>query len=265
MPMFPYVPTPSLTLGPLTISAFSVLAGMAIVVGFRIAVRRARAVGLEPEAASSIVAWTIALGLVSAHLGDVIAYYPGKLRTDPLELFRVWGGMSSFGGIAGGLVGGYVVMKRRRLSGADMARLVDCVAFAFPFAWLFGRAGCALAHDHLGIRSASWLAVQFPDGARFDLGLLELLYTIPIAIAFALLARQPRPTGFYVGLFFVLYSPVRFALDVLRANDARYFGWTPGQFMSVATAIAGAVLVTAVWRRRAPPSDGELVPDPGES
>src|SRR5437764_737218 len=126
------------------------------------------------------------------------------------------------------------VYHRRMFPYVPEPAVFDIMAFVFPFAWIFGRLGCALAHDHIGIPSDSFLAVRFPDGPRFDLGLLELLATIAIATIFAGLDRRRRPTGLYLALFFALYGPVRFALDALRTGDERYLGWTPGQFASVA-------------------------------
>jgi phosphatidylglycerol:prolipoprotein diacylglycerol transferase len=159
--------------------------------------------------------------------------------------------MSSFGGMRGGVAGSVVVMRRRGMSADAVWRFVDLVAFAFPFAWLFGRAGCALRHDHIGIASEHWLAVSFPGGARFDLGLLELLATLPIAGLFAVLGRRDRPAPFYTGLFFVLYGPLRFGLDALRVGDARYLGWTPAQALCVAAALAGAGLLLRARQRSA--------------
>ena len=136
------------------------------------------------------------------------------------------------------------------LSRAEIFRFFDAVAYAFPFAWIFGRLGCSFAHDHLGVESASWLAVDFPGGPRFDLGLLELAYTLPLAILFHLLGRRPRATGLYLALFFVLYGPVRFLLDTLRATDVRYGGWTPGQYGSLLATLLGLWMLRAVMRTR---------------
>lgn len=251
--MVPYVPEPVLTLGPVSISAYAILVCIAIVVGMELVVRRAPRCGITRESASSLVGWTILWGFVGAHVFEVLAYQPQLLREDPLEILRIWTRWSSFGGIVTGIVAALVVMRRRGMSSLERLRFLDLVAFAFPFAWLFGRAGCALRHDHLGVGSVHWLAVSFPDGARFDLGLLELLYTLPVAALFAWLGRRERPAGFFVGLFFVLYGPMRFFLDTLRTGDARYLGWTPAQYLCLLTTLGGSALLVAALRRRTEP------------
>jgi phosphatidylglycerol:prolipoprotein diacylglycerol transferase len=225
--------------------------GAAIITQFQIVMRRAPRFGIERKTASTLLGWAIFLGIVSAHVFDIVAYYPERLRQDPLALLRIWDGVSSFGGMLGGLLGLWLVMRRKRMSAADMLRFVDCLIFALPFTLAIGRLGCALLHDHIGISSTHPLAVAFPDGPRFDLGLLEFLYVSAIAAMFAVLGRRRWPDGFFIGLFFAAYGPVRFALDALRVSEARYFGWTPGQYLALLAAALGIWTLLLVLRRPA--------------
>ncbi len=250
--MFPYIPHPVLDLGFYRLEAFSALVVVAVVVQFQITIRRSPRFGIDRRTASSLVGWAIVLGLVGAHVFDVVAYTPEKLVEDPLILFAVWDSLSSFGGMLGGLLGIYLVMRAKHMRPVEMLRFFDILIFALPFTLAIGRLGCALQHDHLGVASGHWLAVQFPDGARFDLGLLEFLYVSGVAAAFAVLGRKPRPDGFYIGLFFALYGPVRFAMDSLRILEARYAGWTPGQYLSIAATLVGLGILGFVFTRRAP-------------
>jgi phosphatidylglycerol:prolipoprotein diacylglycerol transferase len=176
-------------------------------------------------------------GFIGGHVLDTLFYYPGQILSDPLSLLRLWDGLSSFGGFTGGLVG---VLLWRRHTGQRILPYADAVLSSFPAAWMFGRAGCSVAHDHPGIRSDLWFAVRYPGGGRLDLGFLEFCYTILIVIAFALLRRKPRPTGFFIAAVCIAYAPVRFLLDFLRvrtgaglsfgAIDPRYAGLTPAQW-----------------------------------
>jgi phosphatidylglycerol:prolipoprotein diacylglycerol transferase len=249
--VLPYIEYPALAFGSYRLGAFPVLVGAAIVTQFQIVMRRAPQVGIDRRTASTLLGWAIFLGIVGAHVFDVLAYTPERMRANPLELFRIWGGISSFGGMLGGLLGLYLVMRRKQMSRHDMLRFVDCLIFALPFTLAIGRLGCALLHDHVGVSSAHWLAVAFPDGPRFDLGLLEFFYVSLIAALFAGLSRRRWPDGFYIGLFFAAYGPVRFALDSLRVSEARYLGWTPGQYLSLVAAGIGVWTLFTVLRPRA--------------
>jgi len=258
--VFPYVEQPVFALGRFQIAAFQILVCVAVVVGHEVVVRRARRRGFDSDLASSLVAWTIFFGFVGSHLFDVLFYEPSELRQNPVVLLQLWGSMSSFGGLLGGLAGGWWICRRKGLSGRELLAFLDLLGFAFPFAWIFGRAGCALAHDHRGVATTSWLAVRFPDGPHFDLGLLELLYTIALAALFLLLDRRPRPTGFFLGLFFALYGPVRFGLDTLRTGDERYLGWTPGQYAALGAALLGMCLLYWVYQQGRPEPEAASPP-----
>ena len=115
-----------------------------------------------------------------------------------------------------------------------------------------GRAGCAWVHDHPGIRSTVWLAVRYPGGQRFDLGLLEMLFLALLAVCFLLLARKPRAPGFFAGWTFVIYGSFRVGLDQLHANPPRRMGITPDEVFGILLAGLGLLTLTcaAATRRR---------------
>lgn len=209
--MLPYFEQPSYTVGPFTIYGYGILTFAAILTGWRLAVRRAGQVGLDAKTASRLCRLMALAGFAGAWMARTQIYAPGTRF-----------GFSSFGGLALGLAAAWVYLRRS----GETLRYLDAVAFAFPIAWMIGRAGCFLAHDHPGIRSESWLAVRFPGGPRFDLGLIEALYMLPVAGLFVLLGRRTRPPGFFAGMFLALYGPFRMALDRLHESPSadRWFG-----------------------------------------
>src|SRR5690606_19181138 len=85
----------------------------------------------------------------------------------------------------------------------------------------------------------------------------EVLWSLGAIGVFLLLARKRRPAGFYAALLPILYTPVRFFLDYLRAEpaeggDVRYMGFTPGQYASLAMLLFGFWLMWWVHRHPAP-------------
>jgi phosphatidylglycerol---prolipoprotein diacylglyceryl transferase len=246
--VIPYLEEPSVRVFGQLVTAFQVMVFAAVIAGYEMVVRRSARLGWDRELVMSLLLWTLFLGFAGSHIFDTLLYEREALRRNPLVLLELWGTMSSYGGLLGGIAGALWAMRRRRLSPRQMFAFMDIVAFAFPFAWIFGRLGCALAHDHIGIETQSFLAVRFPSGPRYDLGLLELIDTVFICALFLWLDRRQRPTGFYVALFFALYAPVRFALDALRIGDTRYAGWTPGQYLSLLAAAGGFWLLHFVSR-----------------
>jgi phosphatidylglycerol:prolipoprotein diacylglycerol transferase len=278
-PLVPYVQLPELVLVPanlfgnglppsdFSIKPFGTLVAIGVYVGAWLATRYARRIGLDERRMASFIVWVVATGFVVSHVLDVVFYYPERLLRDPLSVLRLWDGLSSYGGFVGAILGALIWRWRKRLNVLPYA---EAVASAFPVAWVFGRAGCSVAHDHPGLRSDAWLAVRYPDGGRFDLGLLEMLLTVPLAAAFLLLRKRPRPIGFFVSVMSVAYAPTRLALDFLRsyepvygsgvvaAIDPRYGPFTPAQWASVALLVFGAVLFVRVHSRPSPARDLSL-------
>lgn len=247
--MIPYVEEPVLRVGSAGIPAFHFLTTAAAIVGFEIVVRRAPRYGIDRATAATAAAWTLFLGFFLSHVFAEAAYHPERVRENPLLLLVFWGSMSSLGGMLGGVFGGALVMWRKTMSLRHVWAYVDLLCFAAPFGWIFGRAGCALAHDHPGIPSTHFLAVAFPDGPRFDLGLLELFLHVALASAFTLLSRRTLPVGFFTGLYWTIYGPVRFGLDFLRVGETLYCGLTPAQLACAGAGLAGVSILAGLSRR----------------
>lgn len=203
--------------------------------------------------------WTVACGLLAAHLGDLVLYRPQELAHDPAAALLGFGsGLSAIAGIAGGAT---ALLLFARSTGGSRLASVDLIVECAVVGWIPGRLGCSLVHDHPGAPSSFALAVAFPDGPRHDLGLYELAFTVlvlaPALVALDRLGARPGRRAAVVAL---LYGAARFALDFLRASDLpgsdpRYAGLTPAQYGSVLLVAIGSWLlardaVSAGARRR---------------
>jgi phosphatidylglycerol:prolipoprotein diacylglycerol transferase len=192
-------------------------------------------------------------------------YSPATLRSlfeSPGAVGTLKLGWSMYGGVLGGLIGAWLWKWR---TGGSILQVGDAFAFAAPFGWCIGRIGCFLVHDHPG--RVSWFPLAVADfqlGAppwppRHDLGLYEALALGSISVLFLVLARRPRPAGFYSCCLGLLYTPTRFFLDFLRAShheggDIRYAGLTPSQYVSVALLLVTLWVMRSVKANSASPS-----------
>jgi phosphatidylglycerol---prolipoprotein diacylglyceryl transferase len=281
-PMFPYFPQPEYHLfGPVTIHAFGAIVALAVIVGWRMVLARARRKGLDPERFEDLLLYVILSGFVVAHLYSVLAYFPREAMEDPLLLLKFWENISSFGGFAGGLLGIWLFFrfKARDLDASARLRHIDVIAYVFPFAWAIGRLACSVAHDHpgtvttfpLGIslrspEAQAYIAFFYREAGRLaelpppavlsrmafhDLGWYEFLYMSCLMVpAFLVLDRKSRPPGFFLIAFLLLYVPVRFFLDFLRIGDARYLGLTPAQYAGIAIFLAAVYFPVRLARRK---------------
>jgi len=266
----PFFQLGSLDVG-IPIQAFGVIVAAGVLIGASLMRRYSEWHGVSDEHIRGLTGWITVTGFLGAHIFDVVAYQWDKFMKDPILMLKVWDGISSYGGFLGGAMGFalYVWWKRRpvRLM-ADMAIVGLLPAFSI------GRIGCTVVSDHVGgaVDPSKWyaaLAMDYPrtlnmeavqqmvaEAGRtgnilvdyvtqrfipiklWNLGLIELLYLIPVNLLILWLAfrstKRP-PAGLIVVLTGVLYAPVRFFLDYLRPenSDPRHLGLTFAQWASI--------------------------------
>ena len=142
--------------------------------------RRAEKVGIHPRLFSEMVIWMYVVAFFLAHVVSVVFYFPERLKNNPLELLMIWRGISSYGGFLGAVLAVVIFARMRNM---PLWPTVDSVCFGLVHGWIFGRAGCSLAHDHPGNCTNFFLGIKYPDvatacpgyTARHDLGFYEFL------------------------------------------------------------------------------------------
>jgi phosphatidylglycerol---prolipoprotein diacylglyceryl transferase len=253
-------------LGFIEIHGFGIMVALGLWIGTNMAMDKAKRDGLNPDIINRVVTWMIVGIFVGGHLGHVFLYEPFKLfggmhdgiqyEPDPLYLLKVWDGLSSFGGffITSLLCILFFRLENKKVQIQNRAardaqeplqypvrtmHYGDCVIYGFPMAFGLGRVGCFLAHDHPGLESDFFLAVQGVCSNHFsniayschDLGLYEAIWALTlIPIVRWLDKSKPRFQGFFLAIIPMYYAPVRFSLDFLRTVDTRYYGLTPAQY-----------------------------------
>lgn len=282
--MIPYIHIDDVQLGPLALHPFGILVAIGVVLGTSLAKRRAHWLGLDANSLMSFVTWMLVGGFVGGHVLDEIFYHPSEVVQAPWSLLYLWAGLSSFGGFIGSLtgvllwkfydakpvmnLGNWFTLMRpvRRPVPLPILPFCDTILAVFPIAWTFGRLGCTVVHDHPGLQTSAsmplsvaygpgpvhsygFFELRYGNTPRFDLGLLEMLFSLLISCAFALTWKKQLPIGAYVAAAPLIYAPVRFAMDYLRLEDAeggdlRYGNLTPAQWACVALFGLGVVLLT---------------------
>lgn len=277
--MIPYFEWRVIQLGPLTLQVWGLFAAIGVIFGAWFAMNQARKRGLDAAKFERLVFSVIVWAFVGARVFHILFYAPGYYFQNPAEILKVWhGGLSSFGGFIGAALAffsnfpplgkrGHPPSLKLRLTSGEFLPLLptaDSLASALPLGLGCGRIGCFLIHDHpgtLAYGAGKWLAVNYPDGPRYDLGLFLGIFDFLLFGAFLWLLRKPRKDGFYFALFMTAYGPVRFLLDFLRAtdlpgSDTRYFGLTPAQYGSITLFLLGARMLRSA--RRSSPSSRSL-------
>jgi phosphatidylglycerol:prolipoprotein diacylglycerol transferase len=270
----PFFRPGSIDIGPLELQPFGIMVATGVILGVHLMRRWGEAQKLDDDHIRGLVNWSIVCGFIGAHLFDVLAYQWHRLAEDPLLLFKIWQGISSYGGFIGGTLGFFIYAKRHRL---PLGRYADAAMIAFAPGFTFGRIGCSLVHDHIGAYTDKFfLATYYSEdvirrygfgsppgglkpGLHHNLGFYELLYMLLLcALLYGLSRWRNRPHGFMAAAVAAAYAPVRFFLDALRVNaaaDPRYFGLTFAQWMSIVLMVWGLYLLVHLVKHR---DDAEL-------
>lgn len=244
-----------------------VLIAAGFVVGGLLFARYCRRLGMDSASAWDLVT-AVALGsLVGTRLVWVVGNWSEVGSVG--EALKVWnGGMTLYGGIAGGLVAGAIAARRRHL---PVVRLLDYAAPPLAAGIALGRASDLIIGDHLGEPTSLPWGFRYvgthPPGAAPPLGAVVhpvalydlLLVSVLLGVLVAFL-RSPRAPGSAAILFGAWYSAERLLLDLLRTDPIRALGMTGTQLASVAILVAVAVVVCMHRRRSRDRPTGALVP-----
>jgi prolipoprotein diacylglyceryl transferase len=252
---------------PLRAYALCIIAG--IIVALIIATRRWQARGGTADSMELMVVVGVPFGIVGARLYHVITDYqlyfgPGR---QPLDALKIWqGGLGVWGAIAFGVLGGYLVARRRRIA---FPAVLDAIAPAILVAQAIGRLGNWFNQELFGRPTTlPWgleIAQQYrPTGygqfATFHPTFLyEMLWCLAAAVLLVWLDRRFRlGHGKVFALYVMLYCAGRFWIEALRIDTVNEVG---GFRLNNYTALIGFVvaLVWLIWLIRNRPGREEIV------
>jgi len=240
--VIPWFELPSLSLGPVTIQSFGVLSALGILAAVELSSRADRQLGNDPRVIPDFAVAGVIAGVVFGHAAHLLFYHPEEL-SDPWRIVKFWEGLSSMGGLFGGILAAVVFFRVRRIRFRDHA---DAFALGIAPGWGVARVGCFTVHDHPGVHTTFPLAVRFADGPRHDLGLYEAIVLFSIGALLWAFHRRSVLRGRLLAVLALLYGIARFLLDFLRATDVPYadgriHGLTFAQYFSV------ALVAWSVW------------------
>lgn len=229
--MLPWFESHAYNLGPITLQTWGTLVALGYLVGAWTSSRRAKAKGLKPNVVWDAAFWMFLAAFVGARLFHAIFYDPAHFIQHPLDLIDPrYQGFAMYGGLLGAVAAFAVIIRKRKL---DFHVYADATIWGLPWGIMIGRIGCFLIHDHPGTLSHSLLAVNYPGGARHDLGLYLSIGGLLMGLLFLILDRKAHRPGFFLYAYLALEAFQRLWLDFYRVSDARWLHLTPTQWLAV--------------------------------
>jgi len=261
-------------LGPLRVSPHGIGTAVGFLAGTQLMLPKARARGIPDDVMYQLTVRALVGAIVGARLAYVVNH-PGDYDS-VLEVLRVWeGGLSLLGGITGGVLAGYTVVRRERL---PFWPLMDLAAPALALGILIGRVGDLVVGDHLGkptsvpwafectgADSASPCVAPIGHGVHLP-ALYDMISVAGLLSLLLVLRRRHHWDGFLILVFAAWYGTGRFIEDFFRVDVTHGTGLSMSQWTSLVVALAS--LYVLLIRRRAPgavPPVTDAEPDPGET
>ena len=229
-------------IGSLDITSFGVMVALGALAGLWVFRRELARSGL-PEAAMDAAVYGLVGGLLGAKLLYVFEHLD---ESSFLALFLDRGGMSWFGGFAGGLLAGFLTIRAKRW---PLLAVLAAATPALAIGQLLGRIGCFLVGDDYGHPTSLPWGVAFPEGLPPTTERVHptQIYEAIFLGFFAWLLIRWRRRGLsdrtVLGRYFVGVGAFRFALEFVRVNTRVLGPLTVAHIFSLAVVALGVALL----------------------
>jgi phosphatidylglycerol---prolipoprotein diacylglyceryl transferase len=254
------IPSPSsgeIEVGPLALHAYGVMLLLGILAATWLTGIRWTGRGGTWDLVLSVAMWGVAGGIVGARVYHVVTSW-SEVPAEWWGPFAIWeGGLGVWGGIAGGVLAGAVVVRR---AGESVFAFMDAVAPGLLLAQAIGRFGNYFNQELFGEPTDLPWALEIdpanrPDGfeqfATFHPTFLyELLLSLVGVALLLLLDRRVRlkPPGLFA-LYVAWYTLGRFFMELLRIDPSKEFlGLRLNAWVSIV--VFAAAVVAFVWSQR---------------
>ncbi len=243
------------TIGPVTVYGYGLMIAIGIISAYFMAEYRAKRLGLNSDMVFPLVIYLVAFGFLFSKLLYCATQIPVLLSDPQAYVLSIKSGWVIYGGILGGIFGGWLCCRHYKVSLLDY---LDLAAPSCALAQGFGRIGCLLAGCCYGIETSSPFHIVFHTSEYAPNG-IPLFPTEPVSsvldflncLLLLLVARRTDKRGAVAGTFLTTYSAGRFILEFFRGDLIRgKVGiLTTSQFIGIFTFIAGILILAWSTKR----------------
>ena len=246
------VNTDAFTIGNFSIKWYGVIIAIGFLLAFIYALRSCKAMNIDQNKLLDVVIVGIIFGVIGARLYYVL-YYPGDMYlNDPIRIFYIHeGGLAIYGGVIGGLLGGVLMAKIRKV---NIPAVLDIAVLGFLIGQGIGRWGNFVNQEAFGTECTNILRMQSEATGNTAVHPCFLYESVWCLVGFLILHIFTRKLRRYDGQTFLLYllwyGVGRFFIEGLRTDSLIVFGTIRvSQLVAAVTAFAALILLF-VFRRR---------------
>lgn len=243
------------SIGGFTIHGYGLMIGLGIIAAYLLTEYRANKKGMNSDVLVSIAIWGVAGGLIGAKLLYYITVFD-EILADPGMLLDLGDGFVVYGGIIGGILGGYALTRLKKL---PFLQYADLVMPSVALAQGFGRIGCFLAGCCYGLPTDGACAIVFTHSDFAPNG-IPLIPTQLISSGLDFLhcglliwaSSRFKSDGCVAALYLICYSAGRFVLEFFRGDLIRgaVGNLSTSQFISLFIFVFGIGMLAFCMKRR---------------
>jgi phosphatidylglycerol:prolipoprotein diacylglycerol transferase len=249
------------SVGPVTLYTYGVLLAAAYLAGLQLAMRRARARGMDPNRAMDLGIAIIVSALVGAKLLLIVVDFD-HFRENPAEIFSiVRSGGVFYGGLIAAVLVAFWYMRRHRM---PLWTTCDIFAPGIALGHAVGRLGCFFAGCCYGHPTDLPWGITFTDpAAAANVGtplgvplhptqLYESAAELGILVFLLATERRGRPfAGRTFWAYMLLYAVSRFAIEFFRGDPRGvvFDVLSTSQFISVLLVPLSVAMLLYLGRR----------------
>ena len=253
---------PSVQIGDKNLNLYSVAVLCGLLFAGAYGLLQAKKRGLDINAVLDLCVWSLGGILVGSHLlyalvnlRDALSLFGNPVVYSSLSLFGqalayIFGGAVFYGGLFGGLLVGWLWLKRKK---TDPQVVGACLVPAIPLFHFFGRIGCFLGGCCYGIPSPYGFTfthslLETANGvSRFPIQLVESGFNLLLFFALHYLANRKEKQRWLLIIYLSAYGLARFVFEFFRGDVYRGFFWglSTSQWISlgVLAAVGGYLFV----------------------
>ena len=249
------VNTDAFHIGDFTIKWYGVIIAVGFLLAFLYALSSCKKMNINQDRLLDVVIVGILVGVVGARL-YYVAFYPGDMYIkDPKSILYIWnGGLAIYGGIIGGLLGGAVMAKIRKLK---ISAVLDVASLGFLIGQGIGRWGNFVNQEAFGTKTTvPWRMYSenteaVVGGAAHPCFFYESVWCL---LGFLLLHFFTRKLRRYDGqtflLYLIWYGVGRFFIEGMRTDSLIAFANIRVSQLVAAVTVLASIVLLIVFRKR---------------
>ena len=227
-------------IGPIAVRWYGVLISMAIGLGIVLAYRECMRQRIDPDHALTISIFAIPAALIGSRL-YFVAFNWDYYSLHPGVILATWqGGLAIHGGVIGGVLAGYFVVRKYNLNFWKMA---DIFAPSIILGQAIGRWGNYFNQEAYGfITDVPW-AMYIAGAYRHPTFLYESIWNIGVFAYLMYLRYQPRTKqGEIFTNYIILYSIGRLGIEFFRTDSLMIGPLMVAQVVSLTLIVVGVLI-----------------------